>query len=203
MARRRPGAAQAASFSGLPTQAAKAIISPYIARRNPALSPRITSLMRRRIRSAAFPLHRHSLPQLATDGVLVALAYYLAYQLRFDQGVPDRYQDLFTATSLWAVAASVCVFTLFRLYQKWWRYVSGRDYVSIVQAIVVATLSVPAFNALTHPVTARSDEGLAPVNVPPGVLVLFFLLTLTFVAGARFAARLLHDPRARGFRPHK
>jgi len=29
--------------------------------------------MRRRIRSAAFPLHRHSLPQLAVDGALVAL----------------------------------------------------------------------------------------------------------------------------------
>ena len=42
--------------------------------------------MRRRIRSAAFPLHRHSLPQLAVDGALVALAYYLAFQLRFDGG---------------------------------------------------------------------------------------------------------------------
>ena len=39
--------------------------------------------MRRRIRSAALPLHRHSLPQLAVDGALVAFAYYLAFQLRF------------------------------------------------------------------------------------------------------------------------
>ena len=44
------------------------------------------SAMRRRIRSAAFPLHRHSLPQLAVDGALVALAYYLAFRLRFDNG---------------------------------------------------------------------------------------------------------------------
>jgi len=43
--------------------------------------------MRRRIRSVATPLlHRHSLPQLAVDGVLVALAYWLAFQLRFDNG---------------------------------------------------------------------------------------------------------------------
>ena len=42
--------------------------------------------MRRRIRSAALPLHRHSLPQLAVDGALVALAYYLAFQLRFTSG---------------------------------------------------------------------------------------------------------------------
>ena len=41
--------------------------------------------MRRRIRSAAaLPFHRHSLPQVALDAGLVALAYHLAYLLRFD-----------------------------------------------------------------------------------------------------------------------
>jgi len=39
--------------------------------------------MRRRIRPAAVPLHRHALPQLVADGALVALAYYLAFQFRF------------------------------------------------------------------------------------------------------------------------
>jgi FlaA1/EpsC-like NDP-sugar epimerase len=159
--------------------------------------------MRRRISSAAFPLHRHSLPQLAIDGVMVALAYELAYRLRFDSGMPHRYHLLLTRTIVWAVVASLVVFVLFRLYQKWWRYVTGRDYVSIVQAIVIATLSLLAFVATTHPVKVRSDQGFTTVNLPLGVVVLFFLLTLTFVAGSRFAARLIHDPRARGFRPRK
>jgi FlaA1/EpsC-like NDP-sugar epimerase len=137
------------------------------------------------------------------DGAMVALAYWLAYRLRFDSGIPHRYHLLLNRTIVWAVVASVVVFVLFRLYQKWWRYVTGRDYVSIVQAIVIATLSLPAFVATTHPVKVRSEQGFATVNLPLGVLVLFFLLTLTFVAGSRFAARLVHDPRARGFRPRK
>jgi FlaA1/EpsC-like NDP-sugar epimerase len=159
--------------------------------------------MRRRLSSAAFPLHRHSLPQLAMDGVMVAIAYELAYRLRFDSGMPHRYHELLGATIVWTVAASMVVFVLFRLHQKWWRYVAGRDYVSIVQAIVIATLSLPAFVATTHPVTTKSDQGVTTVNIPLGVLVLFFLLTLMFVAGARFTARLVHDPRARGFKPRK
>ena len=159
--------------------------------------------MRRRLSSAAFPLHRHSLPQLALDGVLVALAYELAYRLRFDSGIPHRYQLLLDRTIAWAVVASLVIFVLFRLYQKWFRYVTGNDYIAIVQAIVVATLSLPAFVAITHPVKVSSDQGFTTLTIPIGVLALFFLLTLTMVVGSRFAARLLHDPRARGFRPSK
>ena len=50
--------------------------------------------MRRRLRSAAVPVHRHALPQIAWTPALVALAYFLSYQLRFDEGVPGRYQQL-------------------------------------------------------------------------------------------------------------
>jgi hypothetical protein len=40
--------------------------------------------MRRRLASATNPVHRHSVLQVLVDGALVALAYYLAYVLRFD-----------------------------------------------------------------------------------------------------------------------
>ena len=68
--------------------------------------------MRRRIRSAALPLHRHSLPQLAVDGALVALAYYLAFQLRFNNGPPSHYAELRSATIWWVLAGSLPVLVL-------------------------------------------------------------------------------------------
>ncbi len=118
--------------------------------------------MRRRIRSAAVPLHRHSLPQLAVDGVLVALAYFLAYRLRFDApgGVPERYRDLFEATIFPVVACSLIVFTLFRLYQKWWRYSSWRDMEAVVLAVIVAVLALVAYVAVASPVNdpLRAEE---------------------------------------------
>ena len=159
--------------------------------------------MRRRLRTAAFPLHRHSFPQLAIDGVLVALAYYLAYRLRFDTKLPERYHDLLAATIGWTVAITLVVFTLFRLYQRWWRYTRQRDYVSIVQAVIVATLALAGFVALVKPVTARSSAGEVAVSLPTGVLVTFFLLTLVLVGGVRWIAHAIYERPMAGFRARK
>src|SRR4051794_1880392 len=156
--------------------------------------------MRRRLRSAAVPLHRHSGPQLAIDGALVALAYFLAYRLRFDQGVPDRYQHLLEATIWWVVPSSLVIFVLFRMEQKWWRYVGQSDYVAILEAVTISTLALAGFVALTHPVTVISRVGgEVAVSVPTGVLVLFFLLSLGLVGGARFLARTVYERPLRGF----
>src|SRR3954469_17939005 len=158
--------------------------------------------MRRRIRSAALPLHRHSLPQLGIDAALVALAYLLAFRLRFDGGIPNDYADLLAATIPYVVAASLLIFTLFGLYEKFWRYVGQRDYVNILQAVIVATLFVPAFNALTHPVIVTSgSHGDVTLSVPTGVLGSFFLLALVLVGGSRFIARTVYERPLSGFRP--
>ncbi len=159
--------------------------------------------MRRRIRSAVLPLHRHALQQLVIDGVLVAIAYLLAYRLRFDQGVPDRYDELFRNTLLWVVPGSLVVFVLFGLYAKRWRYVGQRDYLAIVQAIVVATLALVGFIAVRHPATIESANGEVAVTAPTGVVALFFLLMLALVGGVRFIARSVYERPLRGFRARK
>src|SRR3954449_10771856 len=107
--------------------------------------------MRRRIGSAASPLHAHALPQLLVDGVLVALAWFLAFQLRFGGsvvGVPSRFEDLFWATVAPAVIGALVVFTAFRMYLRGWRYISQHDYAAILQAVLVATLFVAGYTAL-------------------------------------------------------
>ncbi|MDX6664903.1 MAG: hypothetical protein QOG68_1109 [Solirubrobacteraceae bacterium] len=159
--------------------------------------------MRRQLRSAIWPFHRHSVPQLAIDALLVAGAYFLAFRLRFDSGVPVRYEDLLTTTLPWAIPTTLVVFTLFGLYAKHWRYVSQRDFVSVLQAVFVAALVLTAAIAIFHPTTVMTSTGRLGVNLPSGLAALFFLMTLMLVGGVRFAARTLYERPLRGFKPAK
>jgi FlaA1/EpsC-like NDP-sugar epimerase len=151
--------------------------------------------MRRRIRSAALPLHRHSLPQLAVDGALVALAYYLAFQLRFDSGPPAQYAHLREDTIWWVLLGSLPTLVLARVYQRRWRYAGQRDYEAVVRAIVaIVLLTVVAIEVL-RPVYRYPDRNTVAVVLPNGVIVLFALLSLVFLVGVRAIARSLYERR--------
>jgi FlaA1/EpsC-like NDP-sugar epimerase len=160
--------------------------------------------MRRRIRSAGLPVHRHSLPQLLVDGVLVAFAWWLAFTLRFDRGIPPRYEDLLEATVGPVVGGSLVIFALSGLYQKWWRYFGRRDYETVLRAVVLVTIALAAYIALVHPVkvTTRTGAEIA-VSAPAGVIVLFFLLTLALTCGVRLLVSEALERPVRGFTPRR
>jgi len=149
--------------------------------------------MRRRIRSAALPVHRHAIPQVLLDAGLVALAYFLAYRLRFDGGVPARYGDLFERTIVFAILGTVVVLAAFGLYRHWLRYASGREYAQLLPAVGVAVLALAGYVAAVHPKLIFTAEGFVPVTVPLGVLALFGLLTLLFTVGTRLAVRAMYE----------
>src|SRR3954454_16175644 len=158
--------------------------------------------MRRSSRLAVLPIHRHALPQVAVDAGLVALAYFLAYRLRFDGGVPDDYQQLFERTLAFVVIGSLVIFALFGLYRHWMRYSSQREYVGIAEAVVVAVLALVGYVAVVQPkLVFAPPRGFVPVTVPAGVLVLFGLLMLVFLAAVRYAVHLVYERPVSGFRP--
>jgi FlaA1/EpsC-like NDP-sugar epimerase len=159
--------------------------------------------MRRRIRSAALPVHRHALPQVALDAGLVALAYFLAYRLRFDGGVPPRYEDLFARTITFAICGSVATFALFGLYRHWMRYSSQREYLQIAQAVAVSVFALVGYVAVVQPKLISTPEGDVSVTIPTGVLVLFGLLMLLFTGALRYATHLIYERPLRGWRPRR
>ncbi|HEY4811875.1 MAG TPA: nucleoside-diphosphate sugar epimerase/dehydratase [Solirubrobacteraceae bacterium] len=158
--------------------------------------------MRRRIRSAAIPLHRHSLPQLAVDGALVAFAYYLAFQLRFTTKLPTHYSDLRSDTIWWVLVGSLPVLVFSRVYQRRWRYAGQRDYEAVVVAVALIVLLTVAAVEILRPVhryieSGHSDGHAAAVAVvlPDTVIVLFALLSLVFLVGIRAFARTVYERR--------
>jgi FlaA1/EpsC-like NDP-sugar epimerase len=156
--------------------------------------------MRRRIRSAALPVHRHSLPQVVLDAGLVALAYFLAYRLRFDGGIPERYEQLFQRTIGFAVFGSVLVFVLTGLYRHWMRYASQREYLKLAQAALLSVLALLAFVAVVQPVLISAEGRLVTLTVPAGVLALYGLLLLLFLVATRVIVQAVYERPLRGWR---
>ncbi len=154
--------------------------------------------MRRRIRSAAFPLHRHSLPQLVVDGALVALAYWLAFQLRFQHGPTGYYEVLRERTLWWVPLLGVVVLAISRVYLRRWRYAGQRDYEAIVRALITLTLLTYVAVAILRPVQRVHHGASAVVEIPNGVIILFFLLTLMFLCGGRMVVRAVYERRSLG-----
>ncbi len=163
--------------------------------------------MRRRMRSAAFPVHRHSVPQLVVDGALVAFAYFLAFGLRFEFAVTPltaRYQSLFEATIWWVVPVSLAALAAFGQYQRLWTFVGQRDYEAVAKAMVVATLVIVGAVTILHPVQTVSPRRVTAVALlPVSVIAMFFLLALALLVAARFVVHLVVEGRVRSFRVAK
>jgi FlaA1/EpsC-like NDP-sugar epimerase len=131
------------------------------------------------------PINRHRIWQLVADGGLVALAWWLAFELRFDHGVPPYYETLFSKTVLIVVGIKLLVFILFGFYDRWWRYVSTRDMWGAARGVTVASLVAD--------VTVYFASPVADVRLPRSIAVMDWLLLLAFVAGTRLIARSVFE----------
>jgi len=142
------------------------------------------------------PVYRNRVLQVAADALLVTLAFYLAFQLRFldEGGWPPRYEELFAQTVGFVVAGKLIVFAACGLYQKWWRYVSGRDFMLILRAVALASAILVIVFAVIKPFSP---------TLPRSVEVTDFVLTLILIAGARLAVRLIVERPTRADRVPK
>ena len=77
------------------------------------------------------PVYRNRLLQVAADAVLVALAFFLAFRCASSTtrtGCRTATRSSSPSRSASSSLGKLIVFAAFGLYQKWWRYVSGRDF---------------------------------------------------------------------------
>jgi FlaA1/EpsC-like NDP-sugar epimerase len=129
------------------------------------------------------PVNRHRIWNVLADAALIALAWWLAFWLRFDHGVPAPYHRLMVDTIGIAVVVKLSVFVVCGFYNRWWRYVSTRDMWGAARGVTFACIVADLVVLLAHPVTG--------FQLPRSVAVLDWLLLLALVAGTRLVARSL------------
>src|SRR5437763_14653278 len=123
------------------------------------------------------PVNRHRIWNVLADAALIALAWWLAFWLRFDHGVPKPYQRLFGDTIGIAIVLQLGAFVAFGFYNRWWRYVSTRDMWGAAQGVTAACIVSDLVVLLAHPVRG--------FQLPRPVAIFDRLLLLALVAGTR------------------
>jgi FlaA1/EpsC-like NDP-sugar epimerase len=130
------------------------------------------------------PVNRHRLWQVVADALLIAAAWFLAFQLRFDFNVPPTFADALLATTVLVVAIKLAVFVAFGFYNRWWRYVSTKDMWRAALGVLVASALAALAVYFGDPFERR---------LPRGVVIIDFILLLGLVAGTRLAARTIFE----------
>ena len=125
--------------------------------------------------------------QFAADAVLAAIAFALAFKLRFldaSGGIPDRYWTMLTGAIVFVAVGKAIVFGVLGLHGKWWRYFQLPDLWPVVRAAAVASGLLVAVFTLAKPYA---------YNLPRSVVVFDFLLTVFLLGGARLARRMVAE----------
>lgn len=124
------------------------------------------------------------------DLVLMTLAYYGAFVLRFGGMIPGQQVQIFERFAPVLLGVEILAFLVGGIYRGLWRYVGIEDVLVIVQSVMLASVAASTVILLAqiHPRLSIS------------VLILNAILLLLLVGGSRVALRLfaawLHSQRA-------
>ena len=124
----------------------------------------------------------------AHDLAAAALAWSLAFWLRFNLELPDEYATALVRGLPWVVAIYGAVFSLLGLYRGLWRYASLPDLRRIIAAVGLGALAVPSAFALMR----------AGADVPRSVYLLTPLLLAGMMGGSRLAYRAWREGQLGG-----
>src|SRR5688572_25884851 len=112
------------------------------------MSPRITREIIRRV-PPGFERHRRLIAPVA-NVVVIALAYTIAFLLRFDFTLPEAHRNTFLLTLPAAIVIQYATLSAFKLTRGWWRYVSVSDFLNAVRAAAVGGLGLASYVFLFH-----------------------------------------------------
>lgn len=120
------------------------------------------------------------------DIVLIVLAVYLAFFLRFEGEVPLKYfTGIVQTTVILTLVFCLANFYLFRLYSFTWAYASAQELISLVRALTLSFLVLGASLFLL-----RDHQIFAVVSYPRSIFFISYFLIFIFTGGIRFSKRI-------------
>ncbi len=131
--------------------------------------------------------YRRRLFEVLLDLVLITVAYYTAYLLRFE-GVPGPNFDFFLKSLPIVIACQILFFFLFGVYRGIWENTSVRDLISYGKAITAGTIAPILLLLFLYRFYSFSRA----------VFVIYWGLMLMLVSLTRLSFRLLEEGVRRG-----
>ncbi|MGH9841774.1 MAG: hypothetical protein ACREEM_23720, partial [Blastocatellia bacterium] len=125
--------------------------------------------------------YRRRIFEILLDVLLMVLAYYGAYLLRFEGDVPEEQTAIFIKTLPLMIAIQIFLFLAGGVYRGIWRYVGVDDLAKIAKSVAASTTICGAIVLLVYQMQGPSRA----------VFILNGLLLLVIVAASRFSFRLL------------
>ena len=106
------------------------------------------------------PAYRHRAQQFLADAVLVAIAWALAFVLRFVDagGIPERYEEMLWQSIAFVAIGKALIFTLLGLHSKWWRYFLTRDFPALLRATALASAALVVVFTVLQPFHHRQRQ---------------------------------------------
>ncbi|MFW6146280.1 MAG: polysaccharide biosynthesis protein [Planctomycetota bacterium] len=164
-------------------------------------NPKRTSLTARAFHAAEAMAAGHRLTaNVIAHNILFALAFFLAFIVRYDAGVPftgkgardSWFIDQYLTFLPYVLLVKSIIYAKMRLFHGHWRYSSTRDvwrivwaawwFVLVTAVVVVLTVYIPVWMGR-----------IPPYSYSKGVLLLDFILSVFLVCTARLAVRLYRE----------
>ena len=129
---------------------------------------------------------RRRLVIVLVHGIVISVAYVLAYLLRFDGRIPTAFAEQLWLTLPLLLLVRLATFGFYRLYSGWWRHVSVHDLSVLVRALSVSTaLFLGTLKIFGH-INGFSRS----------IILLDWGIALVLFGGMRFAVRMVSEGSA-------
>lgn len=143
----------------------------------------------------------NTLVRTLIDLLVLSLAYFAAYAVRFDGLPPLQMIKLLMFTWPYVVAFELVVLYLFSVPHFAWRYVGLREAQRVFAATIASALLLLVVRLISRPLKLHFDY-LQYALIPIGVLAINGGLAFLGVTGIRFARRIMVErSRSLGLRP--